>query len=141
MNSFNCSCSITNKCSILAVIISVIIGVITTVLTITAAITVTPAFLWVLFGIAVVYLLGVLVASPYIKISASKRCLCTVLPLLLLGILGTVITSVILLGITFAATSIAGAIITGLLLLFFFLVITSTICLVKCVADCDCMDN
>ena len=136
----NCSCSCRNNCTILAVIASVIIGVIATVLRITAVITVTPAFLWVLFGIAVVYLIATLVVSPYLKAVTPGRCLCTVLPLQLLGILGTILTSVILLGITFVATSIPGAIITGLLLLFFTLIVTSTACLIKCIANCDNVD-
>ena len=133
---YNCSCSCRNNCGALAIIASIIIGVVATVLTITAVITVTPAFLWTTFGIAVgflaVSLLALSPARPYLR-----DCLCPILPLFLAGILGTVLTSVILLAITFAATSIAGAIITGLLLTFFSLIITSTACLVKCVAGCD----
>ena len=135
MNKYNCSCSCSNGCVALSVIAGVIIGVIATVLRITATITVTPAFLWVLFGIAVVYLLVTLAVSPYLKAVSPGRCLCAVLPLQLLGILGTILTSVILLGITFVATSITGAIITGLLLLFFTLIVTSTACLIKCIAN------
>ena len=140
MNNYNCSCGYTNRCAILGIIASVIVGVIATVLRITATITVTPAFLWVLFGIAVVYLIATLAVSPYLKAVTPVRCLCTVLPLQLLGILGTILTSVILLGITFVATSIPGAIITGLLLLFFTLIVTSTACLIKCIANCDSVD-
>lgn len=136
----NCGCGCRNNCIALAVIASVIIGVIATVLRITAVITVTPAFLWVLLGIAVVYLLALLIAAPLIRSVGIRGCICTVLPLLLLGILGTVLTAVILLGITFVATSIPGAIITGLLLLFFSLIITSTACLVKCTVGCDNID-
>ena len=135
----NC-CGCKNNCVALAVIASVIIGVIATVLRITAVITVTPAFLWVLFGIAVVYLLALLIAAPLIRSTGVRGCVCTILPLILLGILGTVLTAVILLGITFVATSIPGAIITGLLLLFFSLIITSTACLVKCAVGCDIID-
>ena len=137
----NCSCGCRNSCITLAVIASVIIGVITTILRISAVIAVTPAFLWVLFGIAVVYLLAVLIAVPLIRSTGVRGCICTILPLLLLGILGTVLTAVILLGITFVATSITGAIITGLLLLFFSLIITSTACLVKCTVGCEGTDN
>ena len=140
MNKYNCSCSCTNGCTVLSVIAAVIIGVVAPVLRITAAITVTPAFLWVLFGIAVVYLIATLAVSPYLKAVTPGRCLCAVLPLQLLGILGTVLTSVILLGITFVATSIPGAIITGLLLLFFTLIISSTACLIRCIANCDNVD-
>ena len=133
---YNCSCSCRNNCGALAVIASIIIGVVATVLRITAVITVTPAFLWTVFGIAVGYLAISLLAltggRPYLR-----DCLCPILPLFLAGILGTVLTSVILLAITFAATSIVGALITGLLLTFFSLIITTAACLVKCVAGCD----
>ena len=53
---YNCSCSCRNSCGALAIIASIIIGVVATVLRITAVITVTPAFLWTTFGIAVGYL-------------------------------------------------------------------------------------
>ena len=133
---YNCSCNCRNHCGALAIIASLIIGVVATVLRITAVITVTPAFLWTTFGIAVgflaVSLLALSPARPYLR-----DCLCPILPLFLAGILGTVLTSVILLAITFAATSIVGALITGLLLTFFSLIITTAACLVKCIAGCD----
>lgn len=130
----NCNC--TNNCTVFSVIAGVILGVVTTVLTITATITVTPAFLWVLFGIAVLYLLATLIASPYIRRSSGQQCLCDSIRTLLLGILGTVLTAVVLLGITFAATSITGAIITGLLIFFFSLIITASACLISCISGC-----
>ena len=132
----NCSCNCRNNCIVLATIASVIIGVITTVLTITATITVTPAFLWTVFGIAVGYLAISLLALPSGRASL-RECLCPILNIFLTGILGTILTAIILLAITFAATSITGAIITGLLLAFFSLLITSTACLVKCLARCE----
>mgnify|MGYP003307790479 CR=1 FL=1 len=137
MSKFNCSCSCNrgSQCSLLAIGASAIVGIITTLLTITAVITVTPAFLWVLFGIAVVYL-GILLLTSSLCCAERKPC-CDRLTLVLVGILGTILTSVILLGITFAATSIIGAIITGLLLFFFSLAIGGTGCLVKCKYNCD----
>lgn len=135
MSNLNCNCN--NRCVGLAIIASIIIGVITAFLQITAVITVTPVFLWVLFGIAVVYLAVTLVTSASIRSPGTRRCLCSILPTLLIGILGTILTAIILLAITFAATSIIGAIITGALLVFFALTITSTACLVKCVAGCQ----
>lgn len=131
-----CGCKSKCDCTIFAIIASLIIGIITAFLRITAVITVTPAFLWVLFGIAVVYLAVLLLTAPKIQRSDTDGCLCSVLPVLLAGILGTVLLSVVLLAVTFAATSIIGAIITGLLLLFFSLTITSAACLVKCIFNC-----
>ncbi len=131
----NCNCKWT--CVGLAIIASVIIGIVTAMLRITAVITVTPAFLWVLFGIAVVYLAVILLSATLLHDPGRRDCICFNLPTVLTGILGTVLTSVILLAITFAATSVIGAIITGALLFFFSLIITATTCLVKCIAGCQ----
>ena len=135
MSNFSCRCN--NGCTVLAVIASLIIGIITAFLTITATITVTPAFLWVTLGIAVVYLAVVLLTSALVRGYDVRRCICDVLPVLLLGILGTALVSVVLLAITFAATSIIGAIITGALLFFLSLTISETACLTLCVAGCS----
>lgn len=131
MANFSCGCK--SDCAGIAIVASIIIGIITAFLRFTAVITVTPAFLWVTLGIAVVYLAILLAVSPTIRRSG---CVCTNLPVLLTGILGTILTSVILLAITFVATSVIGAIITGALLLFFSLIITSVACLIKCIAGC-----
>ncbi len=135
MSNFYCSCK--SNCIGLGVFASIIIGIITTFLTITATITVTPAFLWVLFGIAVGYLAVTLVTTPQFDTNGLRSCACPILSTLLVGILGTVLTAVVLLGIAFAATSIIGAIITGLLLAFFSLVLIMTACLIKCLSRCD----
>ena len=132
---FNCNCKF--NCAALAFIASIVIGIVTAMLRITAVITVTPAFLWVLFGIAVVYLAILLLASVFSRAIGTRECFCFNLPIILAGILGTILTSVILLAITFAATSIVGAIITGALLFFFSLLLTTTACLVKCIAGCS----
>lgn len=130
MTNINCGCRA--GCTALAVAASIIIGIVTAFLTITAAITVTPAFVWVTLGIAVVYLLG-LVTAPQRSV---HECGCPILSALITGILGTALTSVILLAITFAATSVIGAIITGALLFFLSLILTSAACYVKCKAGC-----
>lgn len=132
---FSCNCN--NSCVGLSLIASIVIGVVTAFLTITAVITVTPAFLWVLLGIAVVYLAVSLIAAVFLRGCGIRSCVCKILPAVLTGILGTILGSVILLAITFAATSIVGAIITGALLFFFSLLITATACLVKCAAGCS----
>lgn len=132
-----CDCKNRFDCTLIAIVASVIIGIITAFLTITAVITVTPAFLWVVFGIAVGLLAVLLVTAPRIQRSDTDRCVCSSVTALLGGILGTVLISVVLLAITFAAASIIGAIITGLLLLFFSLTITSAACLVRCLLDCN----
>ena len=120
MSRSDCSCR--NTCTTLAVIVSIVVGIITAFLRITAAITVTPAFLWTLFGIAVVYLAVLLLSSSFTNCCDSRApcCINTVLAVLLGAIIATALFSVILLGIEFVATSIVGAVITGLLLLSFF---------------------
>ena len=130
-------CSCKSNCSVIAIIASVIIGIIAAVLRATAVITVTPAFLWVVLGVAVVYLGVTLVTSASFSGVNVKNCICPVLSVLLTGILGAILTSVILLGIAFSATSVIGAIITGALIAFFSLIFTETACLIKCLARCE----
>ena len=125
-------------CTFTGFIASIIIGIIAAVLRFTAVITVTPAFLWVVFGIAVVYLALALVGTAHARTdNCSRPCICSALSALLTGILGTILFSVVLLAVEFAATSVLGAIFVGALLFFFSLTITSTACLVKCYARCD----
>ncbi len=134
----SCDCNSKLSCTFIGLIASIIIGVVAAVLNFTAVITVTPAFLWVLLGIAVVYLATALVGTAHsCTDNRSRPCICSALSALLTGILGTVLFSVILLGIEFAATSVLGAIFVGALLFSFTLTITSTACLVKCYAGCD----
>ena len=137
----NCSCNRGAQCSLLAIGASAIVGIIATLLTITAVITVTPAFLWVLLGIAVVYLAVNLIVSASFKCRRICDCIDTPLSLVLAGILGTILLSIVLLAITFPATSVLGAIIVGVLLFFFSLLITSTVCLVRCLARIENYDD
>lgn len=135
MTCNDCGCR--RDCTFFAVIASIIIGVVTAFLRFAAVISVTPAFLWVLFAIAVAYLALTPITLALIRRYGATCCICRVLPSLLTGILGTILTSVILLSIAFAATSIIGAIITGLLLLFFTLTVVSVSCLATCAARCN----
>lgn len=131
-----CNCRI--SCPLLSVVASIIIGIIAAFLRVTAVITVTPAFLWVVLGIAVVYLAVLLVITATLDgPDARIGCLCPVLSTLLAGILGAILLAVVLLGIEFVATSIIGAILTGGLIAFLSLLITSSACLIKCFARCD----
>ena len=133
MLNSNCRCA--TGCQSLVIFASIIIGIVAGIFRGIALITITPAFLWVLFGIAVVYLAILLLAST--GNNSECRSCCSGLSLVLIGILGTVITAIVLLGITFAATSIIGAIISGLLLFFFSLTIGGTACLTRCRYNCD----
>lgn len=132
MALFN-NCSNRYDCVGVALVASIIVGIITAFLRITGVITVTPVFLFITLGIAVVYLAGLLLSAAL----THKNGCCTSLAALLIGILGTVLLSVVLLAIPFAATSIVGAIITGLLLAFVTLIFTATACLIRCLANCN----
>lgn len=132
MDNMNCGCKI--NCVGIAFIVSLIVGIVAAFLTITAVITLSPLFLGIAFGIAIVYLAVIFLVTGFGN-CFTRRCE-GALNALLLGILGTIITSGILFAVTFAATSVIGAIIAGALLFFFALIVTATACLVRCLAEC-----
>lgn len=129
-----CGCNFRCGCSAAALAVSALVGVIAAFLQITAAITLTPVIYWVLLGIAVADL-GLL------SVSAGRSQLCTcgcaALNTVLLGILGTILFAGILLAVTFAATSILGAIIVGLLFASFTMIVTATVCLIRAETGCS----
>ena len=133
-------CNNRPSCTTLAVIASAILGVVAALLQITAVITVTPAFLWVALGIAIGYLAVLLASTGCGSRANTCRCGDQSLAALLAGILGTALIAVILLAIAFPATSIVGAILVGLLILFLSLIVTATACLVArcCGQSNDC---
>ena len=124
-----------NNCVGISIIISIIVGAITAVLSFAAVITVGTAFLWVALGVAVVALATLVWIAAFTDCCDVRRCIRSVFWALITGIFGTILTSVILLAITFAAASVVGAIITGLLLAFLTLVLTTSACFVKCVVE------
>ena len=133
-------CNCRYNCNGLAIVASLFIGIISAILSFTGIITVAPVFFWVILGVAVAYLAIVLASSATRKYNDCKACVCSTLGLLLTGILGSILTSLVLLAITFVATSALGAIILGVALFFFSLIFTSTACLVKCLSDCNSND-
>lgn len=133
-------CNCRNICNGLAVVASLFIGVISAILSFTGIITIAPVFFWVIFAVAVIYL-GILLASSVArKYNDNKPCVCSSLRLLLSGILGSILTSLVLLAVGFAATSVLGAIVLGIALFFFSLLFASSACLVKCLSDCENSD-
>lgn len=135
----NFGCNFRCRCPIAAIVAAVILGVVAAFLQITGTITVTAAFLWVVFGIAVVYL-GVLAvaAAASRQTTDAGTCVCPSLNVLLAGIVGTILFAVVLLGVGIVATSVVSAILVGILVGFFFLVITATACLVRYLVGCGC---
>lgn len=131
------SCDSKCNCTIAAIIVSAIVGVVTAFLQITGVITVAPVFLWVVFGIAVAYLGGLVAATALARRTERSDCMCPALNTVLVGILGTVLFSVVLLAVGIVATSVVSAILIGLLLFFFSLTLTGFACLVKSLANCE----
>jgi hypothetical protein len=134
MTIFNCECK--RDCLLFAAISSIIIGIIVAFLRITGVIAVTPVLLIVAFGIAVLFLIAALIATALWGRSNCRVCVYTAISAVLVGILGTLLLSVVLLLVPFAATSIVGAIITGALAAFLAYIFTATACAVKCFAKC-----
>ena len=133
MANMNCYCRF--NCTGIALIVSLLVGIVAAFLRITATITLSTLFLGIAAGVALVFLAIILFITGLGR-CVSRRCE-TALNAVLLGIVGTIITAVILLAITFVATSVIGAIITGALLFFVTLIITASVCLIKCLAACD----
>ncbi|MBQ9794600.1 MAG: hypothetical protein IJW34_06615 [Clostridia bacterium] len=132
----NCQCGCKCNCTLWSVIAAVAVGVLAAFLQITGQITVTPAFLWVLLGIAVVYLAVLVVSAALSRWENGCACLCTLLNVLLAGVLGTVLLSVVLLGLGVTAGSVLSAILVGLLLLSFALTVAGSACFVRCKVGC-----
>lgn len=132
-----CNCNRSISCPVAALIVSAIIGVLAAFFQITGVITVTPVFLWVVFGIAVVYLGILVVSSALARRNEQSACVCPVLQVVLAGILGAILASVILLAVGIVATSVLNAILVGLLVFFFTLTLTGSACLVRCLTDCE----
>ena len=134
MCNMNCKCG----CTLWAIVVSVILGIIAAFLQITGVITVGTSFLWIVLGVAIAYLAILLLAvSVYQRENGACECICEAIGLLIVAILGSVLFSAILLAIGGVAAGAVGAILVGLLIAFFFLTLSSTGCLVKCIADCD----
>lgn len=124
------------SCTFWAVLVSAALGVITAFLQITGTITVAPVFSWVFFGIAVLFLAVVLGTLGLDREASVCRCRFPALNALLIGILGTVVSALVILAFAFVATSIVGAVFLGLELFFFFLVLTSAACYARCLLGC-----
>lgn len=132
-----CECKNKCECTLFSIAASLILGIIAVFLNFSSMIAVTPAFLWVLFGVSIGFLaVGLLVAAE-INRTEAKECLCTAVSLFLAGILATVLFSVILLTIDIAAASLIASILVGLLIGSFALILTSAACIIKNILKCN----
>lgn len=130
-----CDCRYKCSCTILALIASLVIGIIGAFFQITGTIDITPMILWVLFGVAAA-ILGLLLLSPAHQSGRYGPECCSILNTLLVGSLGTILFSAVLLLVGIAATSVVSAILVGLVLFFFALALTTLACYIRCIAGC-----
>ena len=135
MSMFGCNCRC--NCALTAIFASVVVGVIAAFLQITGVITVAPVFLWVIFGIAVAYLAGLLLVARRCGCDSLRECECDALNTALVGVLGTVAVSLVLLATGIVATSVVSAILVGLAVGSFALLLTATVCLVRSLFGCS----
>lgn len=118
-----------NECLIIAIAASVLVGIVTAILTATEIIILTPAFLWVVFGIAVGYLAIAFIVTSLRRFDTpySARSLIVAF---IAGVLGTILLSLVLLAVALVQTSAIFAVLAGLLLFSFSLFITAIACIV-----------
>ncbi len=136
MSVIKCNCRCSCNCTLYAVIASVILGVITAFLLISDVIAISDTFLWVALGISVVYL-AILLGFTGLRSDADAcECKCPSLRALLVGILGVILFSAVLLALTADLVPIVAAVLYGILIGFLTLTLASSACLVKCLADC-----
>ena len=124
-------------CFIGSIIASVIVGVASAFLQFAGIITVAPVFYWVALGFSATFLAIYLVISGISCKAYNCRNSCANISLVIAGILGSIVSSLLLLAFAPVATSVLGAILVGLLLLFLSLLITGTSCIIKCSYDCE----
>lgn len=117
-------------------IVSTVIGIVAAFLRTRAVFTVPAAFLIGAFVLAAVYLATILVVSVLLRVQPNPDCLGPAVNGLLAGILVTVLSATGLLVIPFGATSIVGAIVTGLLAAALSLTLGATACLARCLTGC-----
>ena len=135
MACLNCNCSSKCLCNIIAIVASIVVGIVTAFLQISGVVLITDAFLWVVFGISVVYL-AILLAASVLARTTGCACVCRTVNTILVGILGAILFSVVLLAVGIVATSVASAVLAGLVLGFFALTLSGTACFVRCISGC-----
>lgn len=135
MTQTNCICRI--SCRVAAIVAALVIGILTAFLQITGVFGATVPFLIVAFGVAAVYLLGVLLAVAMTGQTEYRFCRCSALRIVLIGILAALVLAVVLLVFGITATSIISAVLVGLLAAALTLIFAGTVCLVRCLADCE----
>ena len=125
------------SCTTIAVEVSLIVGILAAILRYTSVIFASTTLLLTILGISVGFLAIMLVASVFDRCPGLyNNCICRALTALLIGILGAILLSLVLLAITVTVSGLLGAILIGALLFFFSLTLTATACLIICITRC-----
>ena len=133
-----CNCNWRFNCTLTAVITAVIVGVVAAFLQILGIVTLTTAFAAGALITGVAYLaVGVLATAGLRRADTRPCCLCRNLNTLLIGVLGTIFVSLVLLAVGITATSVISAILVGVLFFFLWLTLAASACFIRCAADCD----
>ena len=133
-NNLGCNCSC--GCGAVGTIFGIILGVIVAVL---FSLGLTPLILsgiWVAFSVGVASLAFVLILAAFTGCSTSccnvEKCLIKKLKCLLIGILGTILTTLALVSISLEISSIVVTIIVALATFFLIFLISSIVSFLKC---------
>ena len=133
-----CNCNWRFNCTLTAVITAVIAGVVAAFLQILGIVTLTTAFVVGALITGAAYLsIGVVAAANLRRSDTRSCCVCRTLNTALVGVLGTILTSLVLLAVGITATSVFSAVLVGLLFFFLWLTVAASACFIRCAADCD----
>ena len=133
-----CNCNWRFNCTLTAIVTAVIAGVVAAFLQILGIVTVTTGFVVGALITGAVYLaVGVLASANLRRSDTRACCVCRTLNTILVGVLGTILSSLVLLAVGITATSVVSAILIGLLLFFLWLTVAASACFIRCAADCD----
>ena len=128
----DCGCKF--GCVAASIVSGIVIAIITAILGFLSLITVTPVFLWVTLGIAVV-----LLALAFLRYSGDGISACSgggSLTMLVISLIATALGSVILLGSSFGSLGLIGSGILGLTVGFLFAALVSLGCIIIEGANC-----
>ena len=123
-----------NNCVGIAVIVSIIVGAIAAITAFGLGLILGPVFSWIALAIAVVALLITLAIAVFADCD-SRRCLSRVFPTIITGIIGAIVAAIILLLLPEGVAVLVTAVFTGLLFAFLSLILTVTVCFIRCVID------
>ncbi len=121
-----------NNCLGISVILSILVGAVVAIISFGTGLILSPLFSGAAILIALIALLITLIIAVFGD-RDSSCCLSRVFPAVVTGIFGAILTAVILLLIPADTAILVTAVFTGLLLAFLTLILTVSVCFIKCV--------